>query len=310
MLVATKLRTPPQGTPENTSVAQGDARHGRDNKQARGVNGKTVESIEESKVLIHGLIMGVSQTVESLLHENAGYGDTLIKHKAGINAAMGLTALKELERVLLSQVEDMEQSNSAYRNQLSQAQTKIQSQKQEIESLSLDASLDFLTQIPNRRTLDQRLFEGLAYYKRHQHIFSLILLDIDHFKGINDKYGHVVGDKVLQFIADLLQKEKRGTDFLARFGGEEFFLFLPETSLEQAKLVAKKLWEKVAHTPCKVEYNSISVTISAGVTEVAEQDESVADLVTRVDRAMYFAKESGRNQIATIQHDTDAEILV
>jgi diguanylate cyclase (GGDEF)-like protein len=122
-----------------------------------------------------------------------------------------------------------------------------------------------------------------------------MICDLDHFKTVNDTYGHEVGDAVIYRFADLLRSLSREQDLAVRMGGDEFIVFLPETTLQQARLVAERL--RTALTPLMLELVSSEVTVSIGLTQL-DAGEQLVDAMRRADSALYAAKNSGRNQIA------------
>ena len=125
----------------------------------------------------------------------------------------------------------------------------------------------------------------------------MLVLDADHFKNINDTYGHYAGDLVLRSLSLVILEQKRAQDTFGRLGGEEFALLLPETNLQQAKVVAERVQKVWAGTPCNVDGQIIHSTVSIGVAEANEQDTSFEDVLRRADRMMYKAKEAGRNRV-------------
>ncbi len=159
--------------------------------------------------------------------------------------------------------------------------------------LQEDSFRDPLTNLYNRRYLEEFLLQQLAGYHRSGQPFSVIMADIDHFKDVNDKYGHPAGDAVLKDIAALMLLHSRDTDLQARYGGEEFLVVLPQTSIAQALLVAERMRMAIASHP----FPEIpaSITSSFGVAEVQRGD-SIESLVKRVDSFLYCAKLAGRNQ--------------
>lgn len=165
-----------------------------------------------------------------------------------------------------------------------------------VEELAELSVTDELTTIANRRHLAQKLHEEVIRSARTGHPFALLMIDLDHFKDVNDRLGHQVGDSVLRQCAFTLKKNLRGTDFLARYGGEEFCVVLPETSLQGGRHVAEKLRQAVADLSEPVP------TISVGVA-FWERHVSVEELVRRADEALYRAKEAGRNRV--VPHGPD-----
>ncbi|HUK66146.1 MAG TPA: sensor domain-containing diguanylate cyclase [Anaeromyxobacteraceae bacterium] len=158
------------------------------------------------------------------------------------------------------------------------------------------ATTDGLTGLVNHRTLQARLDEHLAAGERYGKKVSLLLLDIDHFKVVNDTYGHPTGDLVLRGIARLLQTEARTTDVAARYGGEELALVMPETDRAGAMRTAERIREKVAKALFRSDQGELKVTVSIGVATFPDDGRKKTELVERADGGLYHAKRHGRNQ--------------
>jgi diguanylate cyclase (GGDEF)-like protein len=161
---------------------------------------------------------------------------------------------------------------------------------------------DALTGIYNRRFLENKLMEEFRRYRRYGSRFSLIMFDIDHFKRVNDTYGHQCGDFVLRSISSRISSIIRNVDYLARYGGEEFCCILPETELAPAMVVAERFRKEIMNQECIYNENIIKVTISLGVSTVDEKTASYEDVLKLADRSLYLAKESGRNTVVSIQY--------
>ena len=170
----------------------------------------------------------------------------------------------------------------------------------EQQSLTL-AMKDMLTGLSNRRAISEELQVAVARAQRHGQCLSVLLLDIDHFKRVNDSFGHQAGDAVLRAVAQVLQSRLRGQDRLGRFGGEEFLLVLPDTTLDGALILAEALRAAVATDPMMWGAHSIALTVSVGVRAGAITGIDTPDsLVAAADAAMYRAKQGGRNRIEVI----------
>lgn len=167
--------------------------------------------------------------------------------------------------------------------------------QQSLKKSRHEASKDMLTGLGNRRALDQRIEQEYNRWKRYGKPLSLVMLDIDHFKKINDTYGHQAGDKALKTLASRLEENVRETDYVARYGGEEFAIIMPETLAEAAFIVADKLRETVAS--CEFHYRDtpVKITISCGIAQFHHNDET-DHVFKRADDALYAAKQGGRNQ--------------
>jgi diguanylate cyclase (GGDEF)-like protein len=180
---------------------------------------------------------------------------------------------------------------------LTEMKGEIQTAWQRAKSLERELLIDPLTGIYNRRAYDRRIFEETERYQRYQRVFSLLIFDVDHFKRVNDLYGHGVGDMCLKEIVHRIKPVLRKSDFMARFGGEEFAVIVPETRSEGAVDVAEKLRQTVEATKFIYKTDSVAITVSVGVTEILPADKTHEDIFTRADRALYNAKQSGRNRV-------------
>lgn len=184
------------------------------------------------------------------------------------------------------------------KKQVIQSSEQVRLLKQELERNASMAKTDELTGIPNRRGFNE-IIENLSIEaQQKQSSFAVILLDIDHFKNINDTFGHLIGDSVLRYIARLLHKETKGRDSIARFGGEEFVILLPDTQHDSAMQVANNIRKKIESHPLKIksDQKSMQITISAGVA-MYQMGEPTEQLLHRVDQRLYKAKTSGRNRV-------------
>lgn len=176
------------------------------------------------------------------------------------------------------------------------AEHELRAAIQHAEELALK---DELTGLSNRRAFfeqGKRIFEQS---KRFGHPISVIMMDIDHFKMINDKYGHSSGDKVLQAVAEPLRRLVREIDIVARIGGEEFAFALPETGLENAVNLAERLRSEIEDLVVTNDGHNIKITASFGVVTCKDVDQNIDALLTGADNALYVAKRNGRNQIKT-----------
>ncbi|MDJ0841790.1 MAG: sensor domain-containing diguanylate cyclase, partial [Acidobacteriota bacterium] len=164
--------------------------------------------------------------------------------------------------------------------------------------LYTQAVTDSLTGLYNRKFINERIFEEMVRARRYERDCSLILLDIDHFKAVNDNHGHGVGDQVIERVADILRENARTSDVVARYGGEEFLMLLTETNLEGARSLAERVRVAVAGGIIPAEGKEIRVTISIGVVGYREDFQNkLAAFVAEADKALYRAKESGRDKV-------------
>jgi diguanylate cyclase (GGDEF)-like protein len=159
------------------------------------------------------------------------------------------------------------------------------------------ANTDPLTGLYNRRGLFEVGKREIERFHRYGSPLSVILLDIDHFKRVNDNYSHAIGDQVLMAVVEMCRKKIRAVDTLGRYGGEEFALLLPETDFEAAQLLAQRLCTSIGETPIETPHGNISITVSIGVTFINAETSGLDMLINRADDAMYAAKRAGRNRV-------------
>lgn len=203
---------------------------------------------------------------------------------------------------LLTETRRMGDTMGTLRSQLNDSQAEIERLKAEVSRAREDALIDALTGLTNRKGFEQALGNCLAAVRDGAPAPSLLMVDIDHFKNINDSYGHLFGDKVIRAVAQILKQNIKGQDVAARFGGEEFIVLLPGTPVEGASLLA----ERIRHT---IEGSAIrradsnqalaKVTVSLGVTRFAP-GEQIGTLLARADEALYASKRSGRNRVTAM----------
>lgn len=168
--------------------------------------------------------------------------------------------------------------------------------RQYVKRLKSESINDYLTGLYNHRFFREELGKRMDEAERYDLTFGLILLDLDHFKKVNDEFGHQVGDEVLKEFAKLLRNETRAPDQVFRYGGEEFSIILPETELEEATTLAERIREKVAIHDFGI---NRQVTVSGGVAEYPGDSTEENSLIQVVDERLYDAKSSGRNQISS-----------
>ncbi len=185
--------------------------------------------------------------------------------------------------------------SSIYETQLNEALTTL-------EALS---RVDGLTGISNRAYFEKRLRDEFKRAKRFQQNLSFLMMDLDRFKNINDTYGHLAGDEVLRTVAKEIVEEIRAIDLVGRYGGEEFAVFLPQTSREGAMAVAERIRQTVAAHPVSFDEHLISVTLSVGLTEYTPEMKTHQEMIDEADQALYQAKKEGRNRVIGYRKATD-----
>ena len=234
--------------------------------------------------------------------------DTTFKNYAGeLSRAKSMEDIAQIAQKILMETKDVIESTRSLKDQLEATTEEIQALRKEIEGIKQTAVTDMLTGLSNRRGLDEILPRDLDKARENQTPMVIALMDIDHFKRVNDEHGHLIGDNVLKMLAQVLKNHIKGKDTAARFGGEEFLLVLPETRLDGARILIEQIRKTLGNMKwvAKDTRKSIGlITVSTGIAQYRD-GESIEDFIKRADNSLYFAKETGRNR--TVAEDEVTE---
>src|SRR4029078_6936361 len=178
------------------------------------------------------------------------------------------TSDESLAELVVDVIGNVVRANQNLKTKLDTAEGRLQEQAVEIEAHMSRSLTDALTGLPNRREFNERLEERMGAWNRRRDVFSLLLIDVNHFKKLNDRYGHLAGDQVLATIGRALRGAIRREDAVARFGGEEFAILLPATCLNQAILAAQKVRDAVARVTISRGNQQIAITVSGGLATI------------------------------------------
>ena len=263
---------------------------------AKAIESKT--SIRDSHLLLAKVYKGLKNYQKALSHQES-YNEidkSIFNEKADMK-------LKSLQ--ILHETESAKQQTEIYRLQnveLKDTQLKLQQRMQELETLKQklqEISIrDGLTNIYNRRYLDEQLSILFSRANRYNQSLSLAIIDVDNFKKINDTFSHQIGDEILKFVANILVSDLRESDLAGRYGGEEFVLLLPETSLNQARIVCERKRHKIANYDWSFISPELRVTVSIGIADKVNI-KSYQEQLQIADERLYIAKRSGKNQVVT-----------
>lgn len=177
---------------------------------------------------------------------------------------------------------------------LTLAETSLKQHAAQIATYMSEARTDALTGLPNRRAFDEDLSRRFAEWRRHNGNLSLLLIDIDHFKSVNDRFGHLAGDAMLRQVSDVLRATLRESDIVCRFGGEEFAVVLPQSDAFEGCQAARRAREAIEKQVFSYDELALRITISCGVAQAGEND-SPSTMLKRTDQALYASKHAGRN---------------
>jgi diguanylate cyclase (GGDEF)-like protein len=282
--------------------------------QERRSSESFLNTLNEALSIVHGAVTQSLENASLITEQNRQLNSTLstgiTSLDAEVNAAKDLDLLKVKVRAHLLEITDalskrdalaseelsLTESLELMQRRINALEKNAQSYRDQLSEQRQKVYLDSLTQLPNRLACDERINIEYQRWQRYGCDLSIAILDLDHFKQINDNYGHSAGDKTLQVVAQLLGKSLRKCDFIGRFGGEEFFAILPESRAELAIKPLNKLRLAISKLPFKFKGQNVNVTVSIGLTSF-QSGEDIATVFERADEALYQAKEAGRNQV-------------
>ncbi len=283
-------------------------------QQKQPINDKSVEALYQKyvadgdRIIISRLMTKVSLMLREILGHVAetegdlsGHGKHLEALAVQVRETHDVAQMKIIVEKMLHETRNLLNSGRRLQNRMKISSEDLKQLQQELEKSQEEAQTDMLTALLNRRGLEKKLELERIRAKQNQSPFSIIMVDIDYFKRINDLFGHLVGDSLLRSIAQLLKGHLRKNDIAARYGGEEFLVLLPETPLDGAVAVARKIRQALSTKEWKIKGTGETmgkITISMGVAVYA-MNEPEKTLIQRADDALFLAKENGRDQIMT-----------
>lgn len=249
---------------------------------------------------IHSTLENVTGVVRHVKDATAQYNDKLGDVSTRIDRLTDPVQLKSLLAGVVTDTQAMIAQNEELEAQLDRSSQLMNELQRDLESVRREALTDGLTGLANRKSFDAELSRIAAEAEATAQVFTLLMLDIDHFKSFNDNYGHLVGDQVLRLVSRTLTDGVKGRDVAARYGGEEFGIILPETNLNAGVVVGNALRKAIASKDVVNRATGeklARITISVGVAEYTV-GEDLHELIERADAALYTAKHNGRNQVA------------
>ncbi|BCN94043.1 GGDEF domain-containing protein [Thiomicrorhabdus immobilis] len=251
---------------------------------------------------VEGLLNALLEEITSWVSQTKSKEELLTSEIEQVSREnLPLHIAERLDKKILPTLQSFFSDTDSLRKQVQNSAIEITQLKNELKQARAVAKTDELTNIPNRRGFNEIILRTVANADAEMSSFAMIMIDIDYFKAINDKFGHLIGDSVLRYLAKQLHEETKGKDSVARIGGEEFVVLLPNTGYDNAMNVANNLRKKIENNKLKVKNHetTLKLTVSAGVSTY-QLGESIESLINRTDQALYQAKNSGRNKVCGV----------
>lgn len=256
------------------------------------------QAVEAVRQALSQLVDTAGAALVRMDGDSQSYTNQLRQCAEALSGVDSATQLRGVIETLRQQTETMQCASNGLREELQEAKRELAELRNEFKRVRQESLVDPLTGINNRRAFDLALDEAAKSHAEARVPMCLLLLDVDHFKRINDDFGHCVGDAVLKWFAKILRETVRGADTVARYGGEEFAVFLPQTQLSGARIVAENIRRRVSEQNLRVGQHQIGrVTCSLGVAAITTECD-VARWLANADSAMYRAKHSGRDKVS------------
>lgn len=260
----------------------------------------SLEKVDEIRQQVLAALQETSATLHNTGAEAETYGKTLEMFDESCHSAGSLGDVYGLMKSVLEETRRMKASVDEIQKDFALKSAEMEQLREELEHARQMASIDALTGLVNRGAFFDALEEKIGHIESVENTpLCVVMFDIDHFKRINDNFGHLVGDKVIRFVAKTLQQSIKGLDTAARYGGEEFALLLPETAAKGAVILCNRIRKRISETNLVRTGTRIplgQITVSAGVAEY-RPGEDMMELLRRADEALYRSKRQGRNQV-------------
>ena len=259
-------------------------------------NSKLVEKIQkETRIILKNFLEQVLITSDM----TSDYSEKLKTYSEQFDSATDLTEIEQLIENMREDTNTMVELTRSLQVKLEEATSQAESLREELEKTAREALIDSLTGLHNRKAFDRKLQDFFERFKKDGFVFSTIMLDIDHFKNFNGRYGHKIGDEVLKVVGSVMLDTLKGQDFPARYGGEEFVVLLPKTSLDNASILAEQIRTNIAEKKLKLTRTGEQIgriTVSLGVSQINVSD-TADSVIERADKSLYLAKKSGRDNV-------------
>ncbi len=258
------------------------------------------KTIDEAAGETSKLLQSVMQMVSEFSGQTSSYNKDVNQSLGKLTASMEETNVKAIVKNLIEATTTLKASGEQMAKKLEESKQEINSLRKNLEEVTAESQRDFLTGAYNRKTFEKYYDDYAAQAAQDHAPLCLIAIDIDHFKQFNDMYGHLIGDEVLKIVARVLMDSLKGRDIVARFGGEEFMVLLPDTPLDIAMKVADSVRKTIASKELKRKDTGEvygTITVSMGVSQLRPKTDTLPTVLKRADDALYQSKHDGRNRV-------------
>jgi len=256
-------------------------------------------AVDEAAANSEKVLIEVLRVINEFSDETHSYNKSVDGYLNNVSERFDDQNIKSVVKNLIQATVAMKDSGKKLSQKLEESTNEINALKKDLEQVTVESQRDFLTGVFNRKTFEKYADEQLTASKQAHDSLCLLMIDIDHFKRFNDRYGHLIGDEVLKTVAKTLINSLKGQDMVARFGGEEFVVILPQTPIEGAQKIAEMIRTAIATKELKRKDTGESfgaITVSMGIA-IFNTGDNLLTLIKRADEALYESKKNGRNRV-------------
>lgn len=255
--------------------------------------------VEDASEQVKVILSEIVRLIDAISSDTGDFGTDLEEFGKSIAFQAKNEFLKPVVDIIINKTKRLGERSKNVNKRLEDSNNEIRYLRQNLEKIKIESHRDYLTGVGNRKAFDDIIISMMNDAKELNQPLCLLMVDVDHFKKFNDKWGHQIGDEILKLVSDNIRDKLRGADFVARYGGEEFAVLLPDTPLSGALIVAEKLRTTIMHKVLRRRDNGEeigSVTVSIGVSQYKAGDKTAA-FIKRADEALYRSKLGGRNKV-------------